>query len=153
MISRREALKKILCYCAALTSSIPSVARAKQNAIWGSLISFRSSPPSQDVLAGVRIAIDEINSEGGVLERKIEHIIYEGSDQTSAENFIRKLLFQDKAEFIGAGFPPSASEQVYRILCSNKTLWPVTPVAYFLMTVIAHFILLHQFRISKWVKV
>ncbi len=50
---------------------------------------------------GVQFAVDEINAAGGIAGRKIELLTYDtAGDPTKAVNFAKKLVFEDKVQFV-----------------------------------------------------
>ncbi len=54
---------------------------------------------------GIQLAADEINKAGGIAGRPLELVIYDTqSDNTRFQEFMRRVLQQDKVDVVFAGF-------------------------------------------------
>ena len=59
---------------------------------------------------GVRLAAEEINKNGGVLGRKLELVHYDDASETAKANgFAKRLIEDDKADFLIAGTTTGAT--------------------------------------------
>ena len=73
---------------------------------------------------GAQLAVEEINSNGGVLGEKIDLIIYDPqSDNKRYQELSRKLIQQDRVDVLFAGFSSASREAVRPIVDQFRQLY------------------------------
>jgi urea transport system substrate-binding protein len=65
----------------------------------------------------VKLAVDEINAQGGILGRKLEILSYDPqSDNRKYQEFVRRAVQQDKVDVVFAGFTSASREAIRPII-------------------------------------
>lgn len=73
---------------------------------------------------GARLAIDEINAEGGVMGRPLELIFYDGqSDVRRHQEFAQRCVLDDEADVVMAGYTSSEREAARAVAVEEKTIF------------------------------
>ena len=101
--SRRSGLKFA---AAALAAAATPLTFAQSTIKIGSILSTTGPAAflGEDMKAGMELAIDEINSKGGINGRKIERVFYDAESQTQKGlSAIRRLLTQDRVDIMVGG--------------------------------------------------
>ncbi|TAL76933.1 MAG: ABC transporter substrate-binding protein [Burkholderiaceae bacterium] len=69
----------------------------------------------------LKLYVDRINAEGGVLGRKLELFEYDdGSEPGKANSFTKRLIFQDKVDFIVGGSTTGSTMAMIPLVEANK---------------------------------
>lgn len=69
----------------------------------------------------LKLYVDRINAEGGVLGRKLELFVYDdGSDPAKANSFTKRLILQDKVNFIVGGSTTGSTMAMVPLVEANK---------------------------------
>jgi len=69
----------------------------------------------------LKLYVDRINAEGGVLGRKLELFAYDdGSDPGKANSFTKRLILQDKVDFIVGGSTTGSTMAMIPLVEANK---------------------------------
>lgn len=73
---------------------------------------------------GAELAVEEINSQGGVLGRKLQLVVYDAqSDNKRYQELARRLILSDKVDVVMGGLTSAAREAVRPITTKNKALY------------------------------
>jgi ABC-type branched-subunit amino acid transport system substrate-binding protein len=73
---------------------------------------------------GAKLAVAEINANGGVLGKKLELIHYDGqSDVRRHQEFAQRCILEDHANVVMAGYTSSEREAARAIAVKNKTIF------------------------------
>lgn len=69
----------------------------------------------------LKLYVDRINAEGGVLGRKLELVVYDdGSDSNKANGFAKRLILQDKVDLIVGGSSTGSTMAMIPLVEANK---------------------------------
>jgi urea transport system substrate-binding protein len=78
----------------------------------------------QPKIHAAELAVEEINSAGGVLGRKLQLTIYDGqSDNRRYQEFARRLTLDDKVDVLMGGLTSASRVAIQPIAERNKTLY------------------------------
>ncbi len=109
---------------------INRVALGQQPVKWGSMHSF-TGPYAMEAIdqrAGVEVAIDEINAEGGVLGRKVEMVVRDTeSNPAATKRKAVELLESEKVDFIGGSLIGPEEIALNELACKNGFLYANYP--------------------------
>lgn len=73
---------------------------------------------------GARLAVDEINADGGILGEQINLIVEDGQSSNSRyQELTRKLIQRDQVDVLFAGFSSASREAIRPIVDQNKQLY------------------------------
>ena len=73
---------------------------------------------------GAKLAVDEINSAGGVNGNRLELIHYDGQSNVKRyQELAQKCVFDDEADVIMAGYTSSEREAARAVAVKNKTIF------------------------------
>ncbi len=118
---------------AAAVTGFPYVSRqalGQQPVKWGSMHSF-TGPYAMEAIdqrAGVEVAIDEINAEGGVLGRKVEMIVRDTeSNPAATKRKAVELLESEKVDFIGGSLIGPEEIALNELSCKNGFIYANYP--------------------------
>ena len=94
----------------------------------GTLSGFGSFYGQQE-LRGVELAVDEINAEGGINNKKIELTVEDSaSNPTTSVSVIQKLINVDKTSFVIGDSWTSTTVNMFPITNENKVIL-ISPIA------------------------
>jgi branched-chain amino acid transport system substrate-binding protein len=78
----------------------------------------------KDTVAAVKMAVDEINAEGGVLGRKLEYVAAdEGTDPQLGVSAINKLTSDDHVDVLIGGYDSGVTLAEEPHIARSKTIW------------------------------
>jgi urea transport system substrate-binding protein len=73
---------------------------------------------------GAQLAVDEINAAGGVLNRQLQLIHYDGqSDVRRHQEFAQRAILEDEVNVLMAGYTSSEREAARAVAVKNKTIF------------------------------
>jgi branched-chain amino acid transport system substrate-binding protein len=73
---------------------------------------------------GAQLAVDEINSAGGVLGRQLKLLHYDGqSDVKRHQEFAQRAILEDEVNVLMAGYTSSEREAARAVAVQNKTIF------------------------------
>jgi len=128
-------MKKILSFIAIICLMLTLVTGCSKDSSSGSDKSVIKIGYLQDIsgdysIAGLpkyhaaQVAIDQINEEGGILGKKAELVVYDTqSDTTKAQEGAKRLILQDKVDFITGLYSSPSREAVREIAEQNNMLF------------------------------
>lgn len=72
----------------------------------------------------VRLAVEEVNKNGGILGRQVELVYYDTqSDTVKSQQFARRLIKKDKVDVLMGGYTSSAREAIRPVANQEKTIY------------------------------
>lgn len=82
------------------------------------------APVGQQQIAAAKMALEEINADGGLLGRKVEMVLADSqSDIKRYQELSRKLILEDKVDVLVAGYTSASREAVRPVVDQFKMLY------------------------------
>ena len=123
-LNRRNFLASGTALCGTLM--MPRISMAADSIKLGSILDtsgiFDAYGKPMDI--GMRLAVDQINADGGLLGRKIEIIAYDTqSDMALYTQYGQRLTRQDKVDVVHGGILSASREAIRQTMRKSKTLY------------------------------
>jgi branched-chain amino acid transport system substrate-binding protein len=129
-IGRRSVLKKGLAWAAcAIASPLPIRARGEQPIKIGMVEPLTGvyAALAESEIAGARLAIDEINHDGGILGRETQLLVADsGNDIMIGVEKTRQLIDQDQVDFIAGNVNSAVALAMTQVTAEKRKLQIVT---------------------------
>jgi branched-chain amino acid transport system substrate-binding protein len=129
-IGRRSVLKKGLAWAAcAIASPLPIRARGEQPIKIGMVEPLTGvyAALAESEIAGARLAIDEINHDGGILGRETQLLVADsGNDIMIGVDKTRQLIDQDQVDFIAGNVNSAVALAMTQVTAKKRKLQIVT---------------------------
>ena len=123
-LNRRNFLASGTALCGTLM--MPRISMAADSIKLGSILDtsgiFDAYGKPMDI--GMRLAVDQINADGGLLGRKIEIVAYDTqSDMALYTQYGQRLTRQDKVDVVHGGILSASREAIRQTMRKSKTLY------------------------------